>query len=245
VMSLHEHSDGIPEELERQLQLAMLAIAAAGRGVIARRRQAVAEAELQSKATARALRAQLEDERRLAAANLQAVFDDAWWQTASAQDVLSTWQQAIAWREGDPSQHEPTIFDQAAGRIEHEARHRSGLDVVELLELAELQRLEHEDHAAVGRDDRERLVVDDAFGVADAEVTRASPEGFDDPRRRQHLQERLRASRVPEQAVEARTLADVGQACEPGQALASQPDASRAERPGRARTVARRLDRHR
>jgi hypothetical protein len=243
-MSLHEHSDGIPEELERQLQLAMLAVAAGARHVIARRRQGIAEAELHSESTARALRAQLEDERRLAAANLQAVFDEAWWQTASTQDVASMWQQATAWREDDPSEQEPTIFDRAVGRIEHEARHRSGLNVVELLELAELQRLEHEDDAAVGRHDRERW-VDDALGVADAEVTRASPVSFDDPRRRQHLQERLRAAGVPEQAVQARALADIGQACEPGQALASQPDLSRAERPARTRTVARGLGRRR
>src|SRR5947209_2183422 len=105
-MSVHEPSDGIPEELERQLQLAMLAIAAAARRVIARRRQAIAEAELHSEAAARTLRAQLEDERGLAAANLQAVFDEAWWQSASTQDVASMWEQATAWRGDDPNQQE-------------------------------------------------------------------------------------------------------------------------------------------
>jgi hypothetical protein len=90
---------GFPEELERQLQLVMLAIAAAARRAIARRQQAIAGAERQSEAAARA---RLEEEHRLAAANLQAVFDDAWWQTASAQDVASKWQQATAWRDDGP-----------------------------------------------------------------------------------------------------------------------------------------------
>jgi hypothetical protein len=112
--------------------------------------------QLGSEASARALRAQLEDERRLAVANLQTVFDDARWQTASTQDVASMWQQAAAWREDDPSQQKRTIFDRAVGHIEHEARHRSGLNIVELLELAKLQRLEHDDQAAADRSPPER-----------------------------------------------------------------------------------------
>jgi hypothetical protein len=243
-MSVHEPSDGIPEELERQLQLAMLAIAAAARRVIARRRQAIAEAELHSEAAARTLRAQLEDERRLAGANLQAVFDEAWWQSASARDVASMWEQAAAWRGDDPDQQDPTLFDRAAGRIEHEVRRRSGLNVVDLLELAELQRLEHDDQSATDPHDPKRLTVD-AAAEADVQLARRPDVWFDDPRRRQRLQGRLRAAGVPDEAVQARTLADIGQAVQPGQALASQPESSRGERPARARTVARRLERHR
>jgi hypothetical protein len=38
------------------------------------------------------------------------------------------------------------------------------------------------------------------------------PRGFDDPRRREQLRHQLAAAGVPEPAIEARTLADLGQA---------------------------------
>ena len=65
-MAVHEPSDGMAEEVERQIQLAISAAALAARKLITSRQAALAAAAAQSETHAQQLRAQLERERALA-----------------------------------------------------------------------------------------------------------------------------------------------------------------------------------
>lgn len=78
---MHEPSDGIAEEVERQLQLALATAA------IAACQHAIEQAQRDSEQAARAVKAQIDDERLLAAAPLLPVFAPGWWETAGPQDV--------------------------------------------------------------------------------------------------------------------------------------------------------------
>ena len=144
---MHEPSDGIAEEVERQLQLALAAAGIAARRAIAARQHAIEQAQRQSGQHAQALKTQIDAERQLAAAHLQPVFDPGWWETAAPHDVAEMWQEANSWRDPDRDVTTPTIFDHAAGRIRQEVRDRTGLDPTQLLALAAVQELEHEHQA--------------------------------------------------------------------------------------------------
>ena len=203
---MHEPSDGIAEEVERQLQLALATAAIAARRAIAARQHAIEQAGRDSQQAARGMKAQIEAERLLAAARLRPVFDPAWWETAGPQDVADMWQDANSWRNHDGSAIGPTSFDRAAHRIRQEVRDRTGLDPTQVITLAAVQDLEHEHQATLAQP---------AKHAADVQLTEpdlATPLGFDDPQRREELRTRLVAAGVPEPAIEARTLADVGQA---------------------------------
>ena len=92
-MSIDDSSDGISEEVERQLQLAISAAALAARKVIASRHAALAAAHAHSTAHADQLHAQLDRDRILASARLQPVFERAWWQHATPAEVGEMWQE--------------------------------------------------------------------------------------------------------------------------------------------------------
>jgi hypothetical protein len=156
---MHEPSDGIAEEVERQLQLALAAAAVTARRASAARQHAIAQAQHDSAQSAHAVRAQIEAERRLAAARVQPVFDPGWWETAGPPDVADMWQRANSWRELDAPASTPTIFDHAANRIGQEVRDRTGLDVTQLLAIAAVQ-LEHEQQATIGERDPARQPAD-------------------------------------------------------------------------------------
>ena len=112
------------------------------------------------------------------------------------------WEQANSWREPDGREHPPSTFDNAADRIDRELRQRAGLDATQLQTLAGIQELETEHQAVAEQADR-------APGPALE---------FDSPERRDQLRARLAAAGVPESAIDARTLADIGQGNEPSQA---------------------------
>ena len=209
---MHEPSDGIAEEVERQLQLALAAAAIAARRAIATRQHAIEQAQRDSAQHAQALKAQIDAERQLAAAHLQPVFDPGWWETAAPHDVADMWQEANSWRDPDRAAATPTIFDHAAGRIRQEVRDRTGLDPTQVMALAAVQELEHEHQATLAQP------VGQAADVEATEPDLATPRGFDDPQRREQLRTRLVAAGVPEPAIEARTLADLGQAREAAEA---------------------------
>jgi hypothetical protein len=128
---MSEPSDGIAEEVERQLQFALAAAAVAARRASAARQNQHEQAQRESAQTAQAVRAQIEAERRLAAAHLQPVFDPGWWETAAPREIADMWQQANSWRGPDRDVSTPTIFDRAAGRIGQEVGDRTGLDVTQ------------------------------------------------------------------------------------------------------------------
>ena len=71
-----EQSDGIAEELERQLQITLSTAAVIARRGLAHRRHALEQAQRDSEQAASAAREQIKT--RLAAAELQPVFDEAW-----------------------------------------------------------------------------------------------------------------------------------------------------------------------
>ena len=151
------------------------------------------------------------------------------------------WQEANSWRDPDRDVTTPTIFDHAAGRIRQEVRDRTGLDPTQVLALAAVQELEHEHQATLGERDPARQ-------PAEVEATGRdlpTPRGFDDPHRREQLRTRLVAAGVPEPAIEARTLADLGQAREAAEAAQTPVAAAPGPRPGRARSAGRELHRQR
>jgi hypothetical protein len=238
---MYEPSDGIAEEVERQLQLALAAAAIAARRVIATRQHQVEQAEHQSAQHAQALKAQIDAERRLAAAHVQPVFDPGWWETAAPRDVADMWQETNSWRDPDRAVTTPTIFDHAAGRIRQEVRDRNGLDPAQVLALATVQELEHEHQATIGERDPARQPAE----LEAIERDSPTPRGFDDPQRREQLRTRLVAADVPEPAIEARTLADLGQAREPAEAARTPPAAAHQTRPAAARSASRELRRQR
>jgi hypothetical protein len=202
---MHEPSDGIAEEVERQLQLALATAAIAARRAVTARQYAIEQAQRESQHAAQAVKARLDDERMLAAARLQPVFNPGWWETARPQDVADMWQAANSWPNPDRPAASPTIFDQATGRIRQEVRDRAGLDPTQVLALAAVQELERETLTQPGGDRT-------AAETPAPDLT--TPHGFDDPQRRERLRTRLVAAGVPEAAIQARTLADVGQAHE-------------------------------
>ena len=238
---MHEPSDGIAEEVERQLQLALAAAMIAARHAIATRQHQVEQAQRDSAQNAQAVKAQIDAERQLAAAHLQPVFDPGWWETATPQDVADMWQEANSWRDPDRAAIQPTVFDHAAGRIRQEVRDRSGLDPTQILTLAAVQELEHEHQATIGERDPARQPAD----LAAVERDLPTPRGFDDPQRREQLRARLVAVGVPEPAIEARTLADLGQAREAAEAAQTPLAAAPGPRPGAARSASRELRRQR
>jgi hypothetical protein len=236
---MHEPSDGIAEEVERQLQLALATAAIAARRAVAARQHAIEQAQRDSAQAARAVKAQIDNEQLLAAARLRPVFDPGWWETAGPQDVADMWQEANSWRDPDRAAATPTIFDHAAHGIRQEVHDRTGLDPTQVIALAAVQELEHEHQATLAQPGEQ---------AADLEATKpdlTTPRAFDDPQRREQLRTRLAAAGVPEPAIEARTLADLGQAREAAEA-ARTPVATGADaRPAAARRAGRELHRQR
>jgi hypothetical protein len=203
---MHEPSDGIAEEVERQLQLALAAAAIAARRAVAARGQALEQARRDSDQAARAAHARIAAERVLAGERLRPVFDDAWWETADPREIADMWEEANSWRDPAASSAKPTIFDHAAHRIREEVCDRSGLDPTQVVALAAVQDLEHEHQATLAP-----ATVQPPGAAAAAQD---APRAFDDPRRREQLRARLAGADVPEPAIEARTLADLAQARE-------------------------------
>jgi len=236
---MHEPSDGIAEEVERQLQLALAAAAVAARRASAARQHAIEQARRESAQSARAVRARIDAERRLAAARVEPVFDPGWWETARPQDVADMWQEANSWRDPDASVTTPTIFDRGAGRIAQEVCDRTGLDVTHVLALAAVQELEQEHQVAIGARDTSHQSAD-----LDA-ASRDSACVFDDPQRREQLRAQLAAAGVPEAAIDARTLADIGQAREPAEAAHMANVAAARPRIATGRSTGRELSRQR
>lgn len=252
-MSLHDSSDGISEEVERQLQLAISAAALAARKVIAERHAALASAHAHSSARADQLRAQLDRDRVLASARLQPVFDRAWWDHAPPAEVGEMWQEAQAWREGS-GPATPSVFDRAADRIEQETRERWQLDVHDVTALAYADNVIERDRlasdAAAVTIDGQRSAAPDQVDASDSAIIAAAPapeleERYDTPERRERLRARMEAAEVPDDAIQARLLADIAQGCPIADAVRQRPDLSRDSARPPARTSARRQQRTR
>ena len=118
-MATHEPADDMAQEVERQLQLAIAAATLAARKAITARQTTLAQLHAHSETQAAAIRAQLDRQRTLASARIQAVFDQAWWQNASPAQVAEMWQQTVQWRQPDP---ERRPHDLRSCRTTHPAR---------------------------------------------------------------------------------------------------------------------------
>jgi hypothetical protein len=219
-----EHSDGIAEELERQLQIILSPAAVIARRGLAQRQHTLEQAQRESEQAARAARGQIETERRLAAAQLQPVFDEAWWETATPAEIAGMWEQANSWREPDGREHPPSTFDKAVDRIDHELGERAGLDANQLQTLAAIQELVETEHQAAAEQP----------GRAGGSTLE-----FDSAERRDRLRARLAGAGVPESAIDARTLADIAQGHEPAQAVTQTADPSARSRPRPGRPAQR------
>ncbi len=242
-MATHDPSDDMAQEVERQLQLAIAAAALAARKVIAHRRASLAEAQAHSEARAVELRAQLDRQRTLASSRIQPVFDNGWWETATPSQVGEMWQETAQWRRSAPGEapglSDPTVFDRAAERIEQEARDRWQLDVYEVSALAHADDLADDDRHATARSPS---AVSQPAGVTTAP---AVAEAYDTPARRERLQRRMIDAEVPEEAVEARMLADTAQACSVSEAVQEGPEPQHHSHPSRPRKTSRRPERSR
>ena len=212
---MQEPSDGIAEELERQLQLALAGAAIAARRAVSARQQALEQAARDSHHAVRAAKNRIDADRALAAISLEPVFNDAWWKNATPHDVASMSERADSWRTTESENvgdREPTIFDRAAGRIRHELRARAGLDPPKVVTLATVQDHEREHQATLAHPPAR------AADMPATEPNHTVAPGFDAPERRELLRTRLAAAGIPEAAIEARTLADVAQAREAAEA---------------------------
>ena len=236
---MHEPSDGVAEEVERQLQLTLAAAAIAARHALAPRQHTIEQARRDSKQAARAAQARIDAERLLATERLRPVFEPDWWETARPQEIADMWQEANTWRDPDrPAGATPTIFDHAAHRIRQEVQDRSGLDPTQIVTLAAVQELEHEHQAALTEQPTQPAEL-----AADRQE--APPRGYDDPQRREQLRVRLADAGVPEPAIKARTLADLGQAREAAEAARTPPTTSAEPRRGAGARSVRELTRRR
>jgi hypothetical protein len=105
--------------------------------------------------------------------------------------------------------------------------------------LAAVQELEREHQATLATGASEPAEL-----AAAGQHPRAS-RGFDDPQRREQLRQRLAVAGVPEPAIDARTLADLGQAREAAQAAQTPVETGAATARAPARRTARELRRQR
>lgn len=251
-MSIHDPSDGISEEVERQLQLAISAAALGARKLIASRHAALAAAHAHSTARADQLRAQLDRDRTLASARLQPVFDRAWWQHATPAEVREMWQEAQQWRERGTA-GTPSLFDHAADRIERETRERWQLDVRDVTALAYADDVTEHDRLAndpVASTHEQQTAEQNPADPRDPTTGIAPPDReladrYDTPERRDRLRARMEAADVPDEAIQTRLLADMAQGRPMADAVQQPPDLGHDQARSRARTSARRQQRTR
>jgi hypothetical protein len=194
-MSVHEPSDGIAEEVERHLQLALAGGMLIAQRAAEARRVALSAAQAQG-GGAEHLTSQLERERELARARVQAVHDDQWWNGAKPEEIADMSETVEQWRyptlDGDASD-----FEAAHERMTQEVRERWGMD------LSEVALLAYADDTAIIHDDQQ---------ATETNAAAISSPGSGLTNRREQLRERMTASDVPEDAAAARLLVDAAQA---------------------------------
>ncbi len=98
---MHEPSDGIAEEVERQLQLALAAAAIAARRAIAARASRSSRPDATANRPPGPRKPGSTQSGVLATERLRPVFDDAWWRRAGPREIADMWQEANSWRDPD------------------------------------------------------------------------------------------------------------------------------------------------
>ena len=116
-------SDGIDESFDHTLRTALMAAARAGETIARLREQQQRQAEARSRQEAVELRARFSAEQAAARAQYEQTRYPDWWDRASLDDVVTTYQTAAAWKDVDPQ------ADAAMRHIEREAKTRHNVDI--------------------------------------------------------------------------------------------------------------------
>ena len=229
--------DGMEETFESTVRVALTAAGLMAERVARARQQAAHDAQAASEQEARELQTRIDAERSAARASLRPMLEqDAWWDSASAEQIGDNWQTANAWRDIDPD------AQAAADRIRDELRGRYAIDVdsldadpaavqdaLERRERALRLSVEARERAAEERAtaqlllrdaDRADLEQDPVAGAVDRE---RADEHYDTAERREDLAASLDGLGVDEETREARLLADKNQGRPAHEAVAEAP----------------------
>lgn len=228
-------SDGIDEAFEGALRVMLTAAGRAGEQLARDRERAARDAQAASQQRAAELSNRITAEREAAKASLSTVYREAWWLTASPEDIARQYQTSTAWADVEPE------AVRAEQHIASELRRRYGVDLDSRAgdpgavrdamhqaerarddagraeaggrrDLAEGAQLIAQADAADRRAEQEALGLDSPDRGAEVEELEQRAEvAYDSAERRQAMAEELRG--VASQAeVAARVRADVSQA---------------------------------
>ena len=211
-------NDGIDDAFEHTLRTAMMAAAHTGEAIARLREQQRRNAEAVSRQQADELQARFRSEQAAARAHYDPVRYPDWWDRATVDEVVATYQTAAAWADVDPNaaaakQHieqqaktrysidlaNPGAAQAAAGQPSARARgeERDAADLLAAAAAADRERAANPDDPAPARQ------VDD--------LTHQAEHLYDSAARRHHEAERL-AGVADAATVDARISADTSQA---------------------------------
>jgi len=265
-MAEHE-PDGVNEAFQASARVAITAGGLIAERMVRAREQALRDAQAQGEQHARELQARIDSERAVARASLAPVGRDEWWDRAGAAQIGVAWETANAWREIDVDAQRTT------DHMRDELRRRYAIDPDSLgadrgavqdaldrreraLRLAERAREQARIDEAVAAP----LFVSGAVADRDQERDQAARDRdradeervarpYDSADSRHDVANDLDGI-VDDETIEARVVADSGQARPAQEAVASSPTRTPAARRARGkgsqvRSPARRPDRGR
>lgn len=120
-----EQGDGVLDEAEGNMRMALMSAAQMARAATQARRDAAERATRRDLEEARQLQAQLDAQRVAARAELAPVLEASWWNQARVSDIARAYQTAVTFRDEDQAARD------AESRIREELRDRYGVDVNE------------------------------------------------------------------------------------------------------------------
>ena len=226
-----DDTDGINDTFEHTLRTAMMAAARAGEMLARLREQQLRQAQARSQHDAAQVQARFRAEQAAARAHYGQTRDPAWWDRASVDDVVDTYQTAASWKDAD-------LQAQAAmDHIEREAKTRHNVDLPGAAASAGAADRAHHDAdnhntdarreereaadllAAANAADRQARAADTAGDPAAADQSRDTAAdltsqgrvGYDSAQRRHHDAERL-STVADAETIDAKIRADTSQA---------------------------------
>lgn len=218
-----EETDGIGEELDRDLRIAVAAAAHLGGQIAARRRDRAQQESEQAAAAARQMQARLAAEGQLARTQFADVDHASWWEQAGPEEIGQAYTAARSWADEDPE------AARARRVIEEQLHDRYGIDAANTGANPDAVR-DAIDRARARQAHREATGADES---ADAAVV-SQAVVYDSAERRAATEAAMREAGVGEQAVEAHMLADLGQGTPVGEAVRQADRRAAAARRGPA-----------
>lgn len=219
-------TDGVDETFDQTMHLALTAAARAGETVARMREESHRRDAMRADGERAQLEARFAAEQQASVARLDVVRDPQWWDTASREDVVQTWQLAHTWRE-DPA------AARAIDRMREEVKARYGADVGAdsdgrqvdgLLAQASADRYraneerergrqeEVEAHRIVAQADRADQAQEGAASTVESERLGTVAEStYDSAERRQARADQLERSGIDKETAAGVVRADVGQ----------------------------------